>query len=409
MPNESQLYAMISTLDDGDLLDLWMCYKNELAEYRFLKSTESAGNKVKHVEKVLPIQGVGEIYIESLFISDRFLFPNDSIAHLNYNGMPMNFNYDMSVSIDLNLLKYMSNLIEGYQNETSYVAFHAIRYLISNGINYDFNLFYWENYDRMSHQNVYGSKNFLNNMRAAEIIKDLDEDYFLRRGEVRARCSEKVVLERVDAAIASQNNILKHSPEFYSSLWKLTYLSMLVTISLKNSKNRGKEDILGNLIEFYDRELGIMLLRDLFYSKYFLENPNSSFFSFIQPKNPKFFRKLKGLAWDLHIFRVLERFSAYSHQSDFMIPYVMTYDKRYSDMLKVFRLQSLFYKKGMAPLASPESSIQSYLSGNSDWEKYFSFERHMQRVGNYNDDKDFDALITKYEILVANLLKIPVT
>ena len=407
MVNESELFAMINEVDEGELLHFWMYYSDELSDFIYVKSTESTNRKIPYIEKTIPIHQSGEIYIEGLFLSDKFLFLNDEIARLNYKGMPVRFACDVSVSIDLNLLKYMSNLIEGYQNATSYVAFHAIRYLVSNNINYDFNLYYWENYQRLNHDNVYKSKNFLNNMRAAEIIKDLDEKHFLTSGEVRPRCSEKEILERVNKSIDSQSALLKVIPEFYSAIWKLTYLSILFTIFLKYSRNKGKSDILGNLLRFYDEEIGLMLLRDFFYSKYFLENQNSSFFSFVQPKNPNFFHKLKGLAGDLHIFRVMERFSSQSHQSDFMIPYVMTYDKRYSDMMKVFKLQSLFYKKGSVPLASPTLDIQEYIIKNGEWSEFFKKEKHLKRQQNLKNEGDFDVLISKYEILVANLLGVP--
>lgn len=76
-------------------------------------------------------------------------------------------------------------------------------------------------------------------------------------------------------------------------------------------------------------------------------------------------------------------------------------------MMKVFKLQSLFYKKGSVPLASPTLDIQEYIIKNGEWSEFFKKEKHLKRQQNLKNEGDFDVLISKYEILVANLLGVP--
>ncbi|GGL73278.1 hypothetical protein GCM10010840_09120 [Deinococcus aerolatus] len=404
--NESELFVTLNDLELPLIFPYWYALQDELEKYNFIKSLDQLGSRIKFIDNKIEIPNLGEVFIESLFRFDRFIFLNNEIVEKNMKGLKANFSCDYSVGIDLNLIKYISNCIFGYNNDTSFIAFHTIKYLVENNINYDFNLFYWENHEALNHDQIYSSNNFLNNMKAIEIMKDLDEAYFLRTGKIRAKCNKATILQRIDDVVINKQRMSIIDPNFYSNLWRLTYLSMLITIYLKYSSRKSNTYKLSQLLEIYDKEIGLMLLRDFSYARYFLENPSLSFFSFIQPNNPKLFKKLRSLAWDLHISRILERFSAAPHNANFMIPYVMTYDKRYSNMLKVFKIESLLFQRGYMPLASPEENIRSIVTSAPEWESYFSMTRHKERIDNFtNSDDNFENMIIKYEGLVSNLLR----
>lgn len=405
---DSDLYIILNSVDITEALRFWYSLDSELEDYNFIKSVGQGGSLVRKINGVVNLGSAGEIYIEGLFKHDNFLFLNNEIVKKNMNMKKADFSCDYSISIDLNLIKYISNCINGYNNMSSFVGFQTIKYLTENDLNYDFNLFYWENHAALTEEMVFGSKNFLRNMQAIEIMKDLDSEHFLSSGQIRPRCGAKQIEERIIDVIKHKDQIISVDANFYNAVWKMTYLSILMAVEIQNSSKKSSDFKTLLLLERFDSEIGLILLRDLFYLNKYFESPASPFFSFIQPKNPNLFKKLRGLAWDLHIFRVLERFSSVPHNADFMIPYVMTFDKRYSDMMKVFKVESSLYQIGLTPLTSPDQEIKDYIDKRADFQKYFSRERHDKRMKDYNKgDEDISKMIMLYENKLKTLMLIP--
>ncbi|WP_124982108.1 hypothetical protein [Ralstonia solanacearum] len=100
----------------------------------------------------------------------------------------------------------------------------------------------------------------------------------------------------------------------------------------KQDKNR----ILRELLRFSIHELGSIPLTEmrLIWSG-MTSNQGSPFFGPIMGRSPEMLQKIRGMAWDMTLLRVMEQIATASQVGSFFIPYFVSMDRRWRHLLRL--------------------------------------------------------------------------
>jgi hypothetical protein len=97
-----------------------------------------------------------------------------------------------------------------------------------------------------------------------------------------------------------------------------------------------KKRILRELLHFSIYKLGVIPLTEirLIWSG-MTSNRGSSFFGPITGKSPEMLKKIRGMAWDMTLLRVMEQIATVSQVGTFFIPYFVSMDHRWRELLRL--------------------------------------------------------------------------
>jgi hypothetical protein len=145
-------------------------------------------------------------------------------------------------------------------------------------------------------------------------------------------------------------------------------------------------------------ELKTLLVREAMIAlTYFKNRSKLSFFGKINPKpkekRQELLKELRGMSWDLMLFRVMERIATIPGEGDFLIPYFLSFDKKMVQLFDLFPLKAILASTDgtMLPLwvAPPLDELQKEIK-TEKIEHYFSQIasniRSVERVANPRSD-----------------------
>ena len=101
-------------------------------------------------------------------------------------------------------------------------------------------------------------------------------------------------------------------------------------------RKRDKNRILRELIRFSIHKLGSIPLTELrLIWSGMTSDQGSPFFGPIMGQSPEMLQKIRGMAWDLTLLRVMEQFATASQFGSFFIPYFVSMDRRWRHLLRL--------------------------------------------------------------------------
>ncbi|WP_097302869.1 hypothetical protein [Pseudomonas chlororaphis] len=126
----------------------------------------------------------------------------------------------------------------------------------------------------------------------------------------------------------------------HKALFTQVILFELAIIWLKRPSN--SETAFRDLIDFCVLHLKKLPKYELLLSLKFLENPTKiRFFGPLSGVSKKLTKELRGMAWDISHMRSLETLSTASNHGSFFIPFFVSFDERFSEILKQHQIQFL--------------------------------------------------------------------
>ncbi len=294
----------------------------------------------------------GGAFIRGLFAGERLTFLDGETWRRAQPLGASRLALDYDVSFDTNAASYLTALAEGKADGSADKARQTLEYLITNGLNYDFGLYYLENGERIAREGA-THPGIRANLHAIEIAKDRDEPHFLRTGELRPRAPTSSIEQRVSDGIRRMRQVGQddEAHAWLMDTFNFAYCVLLKVACLELEFKRDQhERKLDALLTFMDRELNALAPPEIFLAaELFHRRERLPFFGKLQSGHPQLADTLRNLAWDLQIIRHFERrVAALSRlkpsergHTRYYLPYLLTFDRRLVEVWDLLALRSL--------------------------------------------------------------------
>lgn len=126
----------------------------------------------------------------------------------------------------------------------------------------------------------------------------------------------------------------------YKALFTQVFLFELAIIWLKQASS--PDDQFSQLIDFCVLQLGKLPKYELKFAWRFLNQPTKTrFFGPLNGVAKKLVKDLKGMAWDICHLRVLEMLSTKTELGSFYLPFFVSFDEKFSEILRENQIQLL--------------------------------------------------------------------
>jgi hypothetical protein len=399
--------AILTAPSRRELFRTWQHHHQHLRGYRLMLSTPGPPN--------LPVPGRLDFqeggFLRGLFTHDHMLYVDNKLVRQSVLPWGAWIALDSSVTFDTQVVRYLALAVQGSTNPVVPRVKAALVNLVQAGWNWDFFAYVEENADRMNRSEVYANRNFHDNLRAAEIVKDLDERHFLATGELRPRSSERQIAERVEAVLVFAENRPEPLRHYYRQSQRVMYavLMAITWIQLRAPRRSVREKLL-DLLNFFHDDMHALMARELAYAAvFFTRGQRMTFFGRVQRSRADLPAVLNNMAWDLLIARRLEHHVGVgSRDGRFYLPSLLTFDQDLVALMDGYSLRgALLLPDGSAvslPSSDVESLLQSHGLSSKDLRPFLSAEaRGDRRDRHAQDPPDLEALIKRLERQVTEL------
>lgn len=290
--------------------------------------------------------------IRSLFATTHVhVWDKETMAEILETGaakLPL----DYSIALDSQALSYLVPFLNGKTNSTIPDDFlEVFNFIVQDYVNVDPLPYYLENTPRMG--NIEHIHAVYKSLLAYERLRNIDAHHLNTTGIVRSKLSEEQLATNAQQQVASmiedyRNPAILSTVQFrYNTVYAL--LLKIVTIQI-NSPKQGIKKKLNTLLNFMDETLGMLAQRELLLaSHYFQQGQDFSFFNTIQRKRngKEMLANLSSMTWDLLHLRLLDEAMTKksTDEARYFFPAILTFDKRYADLMDVFPLKGFAYNE----------------------------------------------------------------
>lgn len=287
-------------------------------------------------------------FLRSLFAHDNLCFLDRRIAEEQRRGVESPLQIDSTVEFDTNVASYVEGFVEERGGANAERVKEALDFVVSNErVNFGYNFYALENaqgyYDGTRVESI------RRNLRALMKLDHLDKERYLKTGEISTTLTEGELDVKTDEKLHElYDEIYRKAMEAeFSPFNEMLYLVLLKTVEIEHRRGRRNLDQkVADLYEFMNDELRRLFVREAIVAlNYFKNRSKVIFFGKLtarpKEKGAQLLKELKGMSWDLMLFRVMERMATLRGKGDFMIPYFLTFDR------KMVQLFDLLPMKGM--------------------------------------------------------------
>lgn len=393
--------AILTAPSRRELFRIWWRHQRHLQGYRLMLSTPGPPN--------LPVTGRLDFpeggFLRGLFPRDHMLYVDNRLVRQSFLPWGAKIALDSSVTFDTQVVRYLALAIQGSTNPMVPQVKAALATLVRAGWNWDFFAYVEENADRMNRSEVYANRKFHDNLRAAEIVKDLDERHFLGTGELRPRSSDRQIAERVEAVLVFAENRPEGLKHYYRQSQRVMYAVLLAItwIQLRAPRRSVKEKLL-DLLNFFHDDLHALMARELAYAAvFFTRGQRMTFFGRVQRSRADLPTVLNNMAWDLLIARRLEQhIGVGARDGRFYLPSLLTFDQDLVDLMDAYSLRGALLLPDGSAVSLPGGDVGSLLQLHGlsleDLQPFLSAEaRGERREHHAQNPPDLEALITRLE------------
>ena len=341
---------------------------------------------------------------KSLFDNNNLTFINKYIADSKKSNITPKFILDYSISMDTQFVSYIEKYFQNKRFEDE-IKFEEILYkLIDNNINVDYIPYLIENMSKGTP--IEGVRQNLK-----EVIRffclDKNSSLLIKNMKVS---NEQDFLKKYNSISNSLNN--NNSKLLYNNfnyMHKSLYLILLNIVYINKKENTFIQKI-DKLLSFKHYDMNAIFARELIVASNFYElDDKVIFFGKVREINKKTIPRLKNMAWDLALIRMLE----YSFKlrpnlnAEFYISYFLTFDKGLSQIIDFFPLKTIFtLEKDNFFQTIPYIEIINFFKQNNLDEKYYSNEAREFRRNNLDKtESKYDYLISQMEYKIEEFYK----
>lgn len=281
-------------------------------------------------------------WITPLFLGPRIFFTSRSTALQNaITGGKSNVLIDWSFSFDSNV----AEKVRAYVNYEDINQIDRERVITLLKLKNEYSLqtdllpFLLENF-RLS-RNDKKNERPLNTIVAFKKLDYLDWKSFENNPDKpKFLCDEEALLKEAVNTYESLINDNEVKKREYKTLFTQVFLFELAILWLGNKSS--PEEVFRALIDFCVLQLKKLPKYELMFAWIFLKNPYKvRFFGPLSGISKELTKSLRGMAWDMTHMRTLETMSAATNMGSFFIPFFVSFDEKFSEILKQNQIQVL--------------------------------------------------------------------
>lgn len=371
------------------------------------------------------------IYLRSYYSSEKLFFIDRETINRMQTYEQIAFNIGYSIFADTNVASDIHKFLQKKklgQNQKDIVSF-IDRLLFYN---LDFNFYYYiiENtklifriYNRHKNKRTnyklfwQDIKNehphFCENLISLILFSKIDKKKYREFSSLKFTISEeeaekKAIISLYETYFNNNKNLRSDFTDIRNRFYHF-YLLTIKILSINFSSNNIASKKLLDLISFMHNKLGYIAEREMIIAFNYFNNERRAkeFFQTInrgkQTNNKKLQKKIQNLVWDLMLPRFIEHCLRSQEQEKFFLPYLVTSDKKLSNLLDLYPIRGTVIEATSRQVISlPEENVITFLESlfNIDTlTKYFS-----QQAANYrtkvkdNFDKNPNAIFKLIKI-----------
>ncbi|WP_459198365.1 hypothetical protein [Ralstonia pseudosolanacearum] len=333
--------ALLSALLNGDTAALDAIQTHRAAECASIRAaicTDASGA----VDLDLGLSVSSSEYVTPFFEGPRAFFMSAGTSvQANLTGGKSNVLIDFSLSFDSNFADDLRAVIAG-ENIQAVERNRVVEILMLKArdrrVQFDLWPFLIEN-TRLARDEP-SNERPLNTLIAFRMLDHLDWDAFQNdpgRFVFKASSEDLRALLRPSAEaflteLQTSGEVARHEAKSAGTQALLLRFARLWHEERKRDKSR----ILRELLRFSVHKLGSIPLTEmrLIWSG-MTSNQGSPFFGPIMGRSPEMLQKIRGMAWDMTLLRVMEQIATASQVGSFFIPHFVSVDRRWRHLLRL--------------------------------------------------------------------------
>lgn len=357
------------------------------------------------------------------FFSSKRLYCFDAfiISKMNSLGSIVN-PIDISMSFDTNFASYIDKFINNRQptnqSERNHEIINCITQILENNIQFDYfpylieqtkEFFNWDNYSlnyKLSWNNA--NPHIKNNLISLELFKSINypktKNYQPTISLDDATKSASKTFESYYCSMTINHNRKVHL---------LCSIMIYKIIEIQYEMSSFGEKLEKFLLFMFDT-LGSYMQVFTIVALHYFKDPNLAFFNKIslQTKEHKIKKLIDSMSWDLVIFLSIEHDHKNMSNQEFYLPYFLTYDQSFFNLLKILPLKGILYDKKTEtsiPLRDfYEGDIINELSKYSEQLiDYFNLkESNKRRKNSTKELSELETIFSKLKPKVLNMFPI---
>jgi len=287
-------------------------------------------------------------FLRPLFAYDNLYFLDQRIAEDQIFKRESPLNIDITVEFDTNVASYVEAFVENKATPNREMVKEVLDFVLTTKeVNFGYNFYALEN----ARGFFYGGQvaSIRRNLKAIMKLDYMDRGRYQQGGEIRLNIDDNELEVKTDEKLhALYDWPYREGLEAeFIPINEMLYLLLLKIVEIEHRDKRRRLDVkVEELYQFMHFELKTLLVREAIIAlNYFKNRSRLTFFGRINPK-PKekcqeLLKELRGMSWDLMLFRVLERIATMPGQGDFLIPYFLSFDKKMVQLFDLFPLRAI--------------------------------------------------------------------
>lgn len=285
--------------------------------------------------------------VRGLFSTPNAFILDETIYHGMKNHQQIIFPIDYSVSLDNQATSYIESYINGNLSKTPIDLYEAIEFITRPEVNIDPVPYLIENLFNLNQEN--NIDKIFNKIKAYEILRYIDRDYFLKNKKICSVLSEEELNSSSSKFISTMLHDLS-SPAFQELNTQINaYYALLLKMSIIHFTSKKSADTkIYEFLKFTDEHISTLFLRESIFARMFFEKGNSlAFFYKVQLNTTNLLPVLKGMAWDFHHIRSMERICSSNifSEAQYFFPSILTFDASLSELIDLCPLKAIAYNK----------------------------------------------------------------
>lgn len=287
-------------------------------------------------------------YLRPLFAYDNLHFLDQRIAEDQIFRCESPLNIDITVEFDTNVASYVEGFVENKATTNREMVKEVLDFVIkTKEVNFGYNFYALENAQGFFNGGQVPS--IRRNLKAIMKLDYMDRERYQKSGEITLKVTDKELDVKTDEKLHNLYDwpYREGLEAEFIPINEMLYLLLLKIVEIEHRGKRRRLDVkVEELYEFMHFELKTLLVREAIIAlNYFKNRSRLTFFGRInskpKEKGPELLKELRGMSWDLMLFRVLERIATMPGQGDFLIPYFLSFDKKMVQLFDLFPLKAL--------------------------------------------------------------------
>lgn len=373
-PNPETLACVAALLMDAADIDqvnaVWYSRLRELRGCRLIYTSPVP------VGLVLPsarwrIKSLTDAYPRSLFTTDYLYFLDDDVISRGRRTASDKVAVlsDMTIMLDSNVAGEVRKFVRGLP-PTNADSAAVMDFLAGEHPNLCYLQYTYEN-ARNFYMKPAHAKYVRETLYYLQWLDHIDKRNYVSSGDKTPRLDDASLRRAADAKVSELYGPpqRREGIKRFLRLHYLIYVVLLKIVEIEfDPVGMSFEEKLEALLDFMDRYMNRIMLRELLMAAcYFKSRGDVGFMNKINVGCGAPLAKLSNIAWDMMLFRTMEKLATLKTDDAFFVPYFVSFDRPTRELFDTYRLKGMIvYGEGQFVIIPQTDAVKTLLDGVAD-------------------------------------------